>query len=114
MRVIGVATINADVAASSIIWQTGFIQTLTRTGVGDYLLTIDPNYVADALESAITVGNAEAVAASGAVQFGYARPADNTIQVTSVREAGGGAASVRADVDFSIKLTSRFGTQECK
>lgn len=80
---------------------------VVRNGAGDYTLTLEQEV--DLTEAEIFVGHDGASAASGMTSFGTARPADGTIRVTSLQEAGGGGASVLTDVDFQV-LVGRLPT----
>lgn len=98
LQIVGVASI-AGANPPTITWQTGLLDPagITRNGAGDYTFTLGAQYSVDATESIPIIINNQAVAASGLISYGVARPADNTIRITAGVEAAMGGASVLSD-----------------
>jgi hypothetical protein len=103
MHCVGMLAVTGTTGA--ITMNSGIAQgaTVTHGGAGDW--TVALNQQLDTLESVVVPVLNAAVAASGAVAFGVVQT-DTTIAVTAVQEQGGGAASIRADVDFKLAMFS--------
>ena len=105
MRCIGSCEVNA--AGAAYLHNSGLFGALTHTGAGDY--TIALNQPLDALESVFLISIDNAYVASSMVSYGHTRAADNSIRVTTVQEQAGGAASIAADINFSVVAYSMRG-----
>lgn len=98
---IGSAIITA--ATGAIVAQSGCVAGVVHNGDGDNSITLGQGGV-DAAECVAKIAKRGANVASGNVSFGFVNTSDTVKQVTSVQEDAAGAASVAANVDFSITI----------
>lgn len=96
-----VGSVDGDAVAPVFFVQRGFASTaIVRNAAGDYTLTLEQEI--DALQSACLLSGRQAVAASGMITMGHARPADATVRTTCAQEAAMGGASTLVDLDYNI------------
>ena len=106
LQEVGSARITGSTAA--IVWQTGCIASVARSGAGDWNITLGTDFGVDDTEMVASVQALVNLAASGSICFGVTSTSDTVKRVTALKEAALGAASALTDVDdFVITFRKR-------